>query len=351
MSDQPHPVGSDELQSYANNSLDDARRALVEAHLGRCADCADDVTAWKAVGDAVHDVGLDAARDQRVLAGLLARMQDEDQSASPSDRIDSPPRVQQPTPWYARNLSRVAAAVVIVVGVVLTLTPSGQPAYADVLARAAADFEQAGTASLRIDGSATVALGAGTREEADDAALALTVAIAGDGEVAVPDSSHTRVTVTSDKAAGLGSAQTREIIRIGQSVYTRGDGKGWIRGTDDDGPGFLSRAMLSPDLPALLRSAVSTPHDHGVEDVAGVSARHLSFDIDAATMGTTDAFDLSYRAHVWIDDDDRLRQIRVDAEGQGTQPAPGYWLITLTTTLSGIGETVDIRPPPVATDS
>ncbi|MDQ3530554.1 MAG: hypothetical protein M3425_11535 [Actinomycetota bacterium] len=198
-----------------------------------------------------------------------------------------------------------------------------------------------------MDGTAAVSLGASEPAQAEDL-LRVDFDIAGSGQIDIPAALQVRFTVA---ARGLPAAvdvegRRGEVIRIADAIYSRDDHGGWTR-KPADSLGILAATVLSPDLPALLRSATGDVDDLGTADIEGIATRHLAFDVADAGMDQGPGWDLDYRAHVWIDDNDRLRQVRLDAQGTGSQPLPGYWQIGVRMTLSDIGTGIDIRPPPL----
>ncbi|HEX5416233.1 MAG TPA: zf-HC2 domain-containing protein, partial [Chloroflexota bacterium] len=68
-SDHPHAL----LPAYATGSLEPLAAARIRAHLGACGSCQRELAEWRAVGDAVREVGAQAGLPRpTVLRGALA---------------------------------------------------------------------------------------------------------------------------------------------------------------------------------------------------------------------------------------------------------------------------------------
>lgn len=351
MPEDGHAVSAQDLQAYANQSLPAGRAEVVHLHVAQCEACAQDVAAWVAVRQAVRpDVEHDAARRERVLSAVFARTRESGGDPAWADGgAPQPPAEGRHSgtpsrPWYNRMLPRAAAAVVVVITAVLAVLPSAEPAYADLLTRAATNLERARTARFVMEGTAQIAMGASEADDAQDRTLDFM--ITGQGEIQVPDHLQVRFDVVP---AGLppgmrAGAQRGETIRVGDTAYSRVDGGEWSHENHDEG--VLAGSLLASDLPAILRAADGRPQDLGVEEITGVRTRHLAFAVADDAVVQPAGFNLRRRAHVWIDEHDRLIRLRMEAEGPvAAQPLPGYWRIGLTLTLADFGAAVDIRPP------
>lgn len=129
-------VRQTELIQLAANEIADPRRAEVERHLAECPDCqalhAQQAAVWRALGEWTPNVGQ---RD------LVARVE---------SKLAQPP-VGLRLPWSsAGRVSRVAAAIVVGVGVGYGAGRTWQPTRPGPLPAVSAEVEQAATKALGV---------------------------------------------------------------------------------------------------------------------------------------------------------------------------------------------------------
>jgi len=337
MADHDHLDGL--LAAVANGSADAADRARVDAHLSACTACRDELAAWQVIRDAAHAGAPVAPADDVVLAGVWAALDHENVAGGdvvvPLRRPSRLRGIVRPT-WSA------AAALLLVALVVLS--PQWRaPRLEDVLLAAAVKTTEAGSATLRITGNATVLL---DQPPAGTSVTRLDLRLSGDGAVRFGEAVQTRLVLDLDTALpGVGEQrQVTERLVTGGRSYGRWPDGAWVARTDPPGP--LGTALLDPAVPQrVLGSAEGPIEDLGVATVDGVEMRHLRFALAPGTVADSGG-ELAQRADVWIGiDDGLLHRYRIRAAGHATQPLAGQWTVTLDVTLTDLGAPVRIDTP------
>jgi hypothetical protein len=116
-----------------------------------------------------------------------------------------------------------------------------------------------------------------------------------------------------------GAADEYEMVAIGSTLYLRGElfgigrgGSKWVKLTDDVdslGTQFSPQRLL-----AMLRRASRETRRVGEEDVRGVETVRYRLEVDCEQAELFDCAGSTAPVEVWIDDEARVRRIRVEEE-------------------------------------
>jgi hypothetical protein len=120
--------------------------------------------------------------------------------------------------------------------------------------------------------------------------------------------------------------------------------------------GFNFKAFLGQtpgDALTQLGRTVDTPTELGTETIDGVETTHYRAPIDPKKVPRNDRLQKLTAAvykplEVWIDEDEHVRQVRLDftAKSDPAKPQRGRTVVTMR--LSDFGQTVDVEPPPAS---
>ncbi len=136
-------------------------------------------------------------------------------------------------------------------------------------------------------------------------------------------------------------------------------GKEWLKvdlARADKTLGFNFKALLGQtpdDALELLRRIAKPVTTVGEEEVDGVTTTHYRARINPRTIPAKDKLEQLTAAKykpidVWIDDEDLVRQVRLDYTAKADPAKPERARTTVTMKLGDFGLTVDVDPPPAS---
>lgn len=336
------------LPLYANGSLDDEGRRVVEGHLQMCAACTASLAAWSNVADAVRATS-GSAPGYTLLDRVFAEV---DGPGAPAPAPVVVPITGRRGAPRSLAVLGVAAVVLVVLGFASSLTgDQDEPDEREILFAAAESAREAGTARLVYEGSLELQLDpevAGVPAGAGPVVAELR----GDGEVVLPDRSRTRVGFEIVEWPVVGEERPEgsvtETVRIGDTVYERDDAARFsVR--DDEPQGFVSSALFATDIAALLEAATGE-----ISEVdAGGNDRRYRFPVgDDALSGEVDVGydDVETTVEVLVDgDDERVLELRIELEGQLVDPVvPGRVRVDVTIEVTDLGAPLTVEAPPAS---
>jgi len=208
-------------------------------------------------------------------------------------------------------------------------------------------LDVSGTGLASFDGSAI----------GEDGTVEVGVALSGEGAVdfgdGSPRSSAYRLTIRGTAVSGPEAVRPDDFeqstIVVDGTQYSSEDGGPYTEdpaGTTPDDQGLFARIALNPDILARLPDlAEGEIEDLGVEQLDGVDARHLRFDLEQSAEAGPDEEQV---AEVWIDEDGTVRQLRLIL----TEPLEldlvdddGELEVTVDIALRDFGTPVEITAP------